>query len=161
MAAITEFGRLPFSEKLLVLRAAIALATVKARLAMIGWAAVRKRISRTAENGPTRDHRCLTLAWPSLVQRPSADRVAWAIEATSARIPGGRNCLVLALASECLLGRYGYPSELKIGVKRGANGEFAAHAWLESGGRVLLGEFELDSYVLLDTPGGKPFKTTR
>jgi hypothetical protein len=56
---------------------------------------------------------------------------------------------VRALASEYVLGRCGYPSELKIGVAKSAAGELAAHAWLESDGRVVIGEFELDRYTAL------------
>jgi hypothetical protein len=81
--------------------------------------------------------------------RPALERVTWAIEAASHYVPGGSNCLVRALASEYVLGRFGYRSELKIGVAKSAAGEFAAHAWLESEGRVVIGEFELDRYAAL------------
>lgn len=61
-------------------------------------------------------------------------------------MPGGRNCLARALAAELMLGRYGYSSQLKIGVAKTPSGEFEAHAWLESEGRVLIGRFELGRY---------------
>jgi hypothetical protein len=62
---------------------------------------------------------------------------------------------VRALASEYVLGRLGYPCELKIGVAKGAAGEFAAHAWLESEGRVVIGEFEVDRYTALSAAEGR------
>jgi hypothetical protein len=74
------------------------------------------------------------------------------VQAASLRIPGAANCLVRAIACKHLLGRYGYASELKIGASRDKAGEFAAHAWLESEGRVVVGDFELERYVPLASP---------
>jgi transglutaminase superfamily protein len=149
MAAIAKFARLPFPEKLLLLQAGLALAAVKAGLMTVGFAAVR-RIT-TAPRKP--DRGCLAAATtPGRASRKrglSAGTIAWAIEAASVRVPGGRNCLVRALATEYLLHRNGYRCELRIGAKRDEAGEFTAHAWLESGGRVLIGEFELQSYTPL------------
>jgi hypothetical protein len=81
--------------------------------------------------------------------RLSPDRIAWAIATVSRVVPGGGNCLVRALATGIVLKRYGYPSELKIGVMKPAGGRFEAHAWLESGGNVVIGDFQLDRYVPL------------
>jgi len=151
MAAIVKFARLPFSEKLLILRALAVVAAVKTGLITVGFAAVRRVTSAQAK--PSRDGREDTAAMSSQTSRshrhPSPDTIAQAVEAASLRIPGGRNCLVRALATEYLLHRYCYPCELRIGAKRGQAGEFTAHAWLESGGRVLIGDFELKSYVPL------------
>ena len=80
---------------------------------------------------------------------PSPDRIAWAVECVSRVVPRGNNCLVRALATGIVLKRYGYPSELKIGVMKPAGGRFEAHAWLESGGNVVIGDFQLDHYVPL------------
>jgi len=41
------------------------------------------------------------------------------------------DCLPQALIAEVLLRREGYQPTLKIGVARGENGEFQAHAWVE------------------------------
>jgi len=51
-----------------------------------------------------------------------------------------------------VLKRYRYPSELKIGVMKPVDGHFGAHAWLESGGIVVIGDFELDRYMPLGGP---------
>jgi transglutaminase superfamily protein len=67
-------------------------------------------------------------------------------------VPRGSNCLVRALAAGIVLKRYGYPSELKIGVTRPVSGRFEAHAWLESGGNVVIGGAQLDQYVPLAAP---------
>jgi hypothetical protein len=65
-------------------------------------------------------------------------RVAWGVRAAARLIPGA-SCLTQALAGQYLLGRSGVPSIVRIGVRRGDNASFAAHAWLISEGAVLLG----------------------
>src|SRR5438552_18739446 len=147
MAAIAKFARLPFPEKLLLLQAGLALAAVKAGLMTVGFAAVRR-----ITTAPPKPNSLAAATPPERASRKrgrSAGTIAWAIEAASVRVPGGRNCLVRALATEYLLHRHGYPCELRIGAERDEAGEFTAHAWLESGGRVLIGEFELQSYTPL------------
>ena len=47
-------------------------------------------------------------------------------------------CLPQALVGWRLLARSHIPAELKLGVRKDRAG-FAAHAWVESGGRILLG----------------------
>ena len=42
-------------------------------------------------------------------------------------------------ALQTLLGREGYASDLHIGVAKAEDGAFEAHAWLSSGGRVVIG----------------------
>jgi hypothetical protein len=63
--------------------------------------------------------------------------VVWAVEAASRLIPRA-SCLTQAVAARLLLHRSGYDSQLCVGVG-GASGRFTAHAWLERGGRVLIG----------------------
>jgi hypothetical protein len=82
-------------------------------------------------------------------ERPCRERIAWAVAAASAYVPGGSNCLVRALATETMLRRFGYDGELKIGVTHAPDGQLRAHAWLESAGRPIIGDFELDKYVTL------------
>ena len=53
--------------------------------------------------------------------------------------PAGSTCLSVALVAQALLQRHGYESQFRIGVKRSAEGVFAAHAWLERDGRVIVG----------------------
>ena len=54
-------------------------------------------------------------------------------------------CLASAFALQRLLSREGHASELHIGVARDGAG-FAAHAWLTSAGRILVGEEEREAY---------------
>ena len=68
-----------------------------------------------------------------------AEQVVWAVTVASRYVPGRTTCLSLALTVQGVLARRGHPSRLHIGVVRGAEGQVDAHAWVECGGRVLIG----------------------
>ena len=82
------------------------------------------------------------------------ERIGWAVQAVSRRLPGKNACLVQALAAQSMLRRRGYPSELRIGVAgRDADGAIKAHAWVEYRGTVIIGEVaDLASYSVLTSP---------
>ena len=71
----------------------------------------------------------------------SVERVAWAVTAASRYVPVA-TCLTQALVTKMLLGRFGYPAIVRIGVARSESGELQAHAWVESGGSVVIGGSE-------------------
>jgi hypothetical protein len=76
--------------------------------------------------------------------RPSAEKVTtekigWAISVAKRFVPRG-DCLPQALAAESILMRNGYPVELRIGVVKTHQGGLEAHAWVESGGRLVVGD---------------------
>ena len=65
-------------------------------------------------------------------------RITWAVERVSLRVPGA-TCLTQALSAHTLLSRHGHPSRICLGVARSESGDFRAHAWLESQGRIVIG----------------------
>ena len=141
-----------------------ALAVAAARELVVTWIALRtsgfntawRRASRVAAQASSARAWCgPPPRWS--VSPPAIERISWAVRAASRFIPGASNCLVRALATQSLIGRFGYRSELKIGVRKADDGGLAAHAWLESAGAVVIGEFEIDRYVPLAplTPGSK------
>ena len=67
----------------------------------------------------------------------SVDRVVWAVRAASPYLRAV--CLPQALATQVLLARRGFSSELRIGVIRLKQGNLLAHAWVESQERVVIG----------------------
>jgi hypothetical protein len=134
MGPAGKFIRLPYAEQRLVIGAALAVAATRLMLWTLPFRAVRRIVARFEGSRTTG------------LERPSADRITWAVAVTGRFIPGGDNCLVKAIAAELMLSRFGYPSELKFGVGKSASGDFEAHAWLESEGRVMIGEFEPGSY---------------
>jgi Transglutaminase-like superfamily len=138
MTGLAKFRALPARERGMVLRAITTLWRVWFALRIANFARVR-----ALANGPA-----IGNASPD---SPTADRIAWAIAAASPFVSGGSNCLLRAIAAGIMLRQYGFESALQIGVAKSPNGTLTAHAWLESAGKVVIGDFELDRYVTLDT----------
>jgi hypothetical protein len=80
--------------------------------------------------------------------RASAATIVWAVEAMGRRVPRA-SCLTQALAAKLLLRAFGLRSQLCLGVACTADGSLRAHAWLERGGRPILGGAGIQSIVLL------------
>jgi hypothetical protein len=147
MGLLAKFLRLPRSERRLVIGAALTVALVRLELWTLPLATVRRRVGNSGRNKFGRRQGTVS---PS---RPGAERISWAVGAAARFVPGGSNCLVRALAAEAMLGRFGYQSQLKIGVGKTPAGQFEAHAWLESEGRTLIGQFDLGRYAEMAGPG--------
>ena len=79
--------------------------------------------------------------------RPSPEEIAWIVELASRHSPGLKTCLTQALAAQVLLTRYNYPAFVHLGVLRGKQEQFQAHAWVESEGRIVIGGGELERYA--------------
>ena len=142
MRRTAKFFALTRSDQVLLVRALAPLIAMRAAM----WTLTFARVSRIAG----------AMSRPMRLRgadvRPSPDRLAWAVRVASRVVPDGSNCLVRALATGIMLKRYEYPSELKIGVMKPVDGRLEAHAWLESGGIVVIGDFQLDRYVPLVPP---------
>jgi hypothetical protein len=54
-------------------------------------------------------------------------------------MPLPTTCLATAIVVQSLLHRHGYAAQLRIGVRDPVKGRFAAHAWLEYQGAVIVG----------------------
>jgi Transglutaminase-like superfamily len=139
MVRLRKFLRLSRDERRLVTSAAATLAIVRIALWTIPYASVRRIVSVLAR-AARRD-----LRFP----KPTAEQISWAVGAASSGIPGGANCLAKALAAEVMLSRFGYDCNLRIGVTKAVSGQLEAHAWLESDGKVLIGQFDLGRYRTL------------
>lgn len=76
-------------------------------------------------------------------------QILHAVHTSSYYALGKSKCLAKALTVQTLLKASGYSSELKIGVaKEGLT--LQAHAWVEQGGRVIIGSLpNLDTYSSL------------
>ena len=142
MKKIVKFFALPAPDRALLFQALAAILAMRAGVWTLPFARTRRLAD--AMSHPMRAD--------SSGVRPSPEKIAWAVATASRAVPSGGNCLVRALATGIVLKRYRYPSELKIGVKKPLDGHFGAHAWLESGGIVVIGDFELDRYVPLGGP---------
>jgi hypothetical protein len=84
--------------------------------------------------------------------RPRLRRTAreWglAIDRAAAILPGSR-CLARAIAAEILLRRTGLPVQTYLGVNRDDQGRLRAHAWVVSGGDVVVGGPEAPHFAVL------------
>lgn len=66
------------------------------------------------------------------------EQICRAVRRVSRYIPSA-SCLTQALAAKILLRRSGHEAKLRIGVAKGAAGDFQAHAWVEVAGRSVIG----------------------
>jgi Transglutaminase-like superfamily len=75
------------------------------------------------------------------------ERIGRAIRRAAARVPRA-TCLTRGLAAALLLRLAGLPHELFIGVRKDADGTFAAHAWVVSRGTIVAGNLpDLATYT--------------
>lgn len=127
MGSLSRFAALSPAERRLFMGAAGLLTAVRVGLWVLPFRWVHKAVGAIGSPPRSRDD-----------ARPTAERIVWAVEAAARRVPR-TTCLVRALAAQALLARRGYTSQLRLGVTRGSNEAFEAHAWIEQDGRVLLG----------------------
>jgi len=130
---LRRFLGLPWRDQLLLARAGSTVLCTRLVLGLVPFR-VGRRMLRPR---PTRH--------PANIDR---DKLAWAVLASSHAVPGGRNCLVRAMALERMLRKRGLDAELHLGA-RGPADAFAAHAWIQRDGGVLIGGDDQDTYELL------------
>jgi len=129
---LRTFLSLPAGERRLLLEAALLLEGVKLGAKLIPFRSLRRLLDLAAR---LRREDGLTVS-----------EVVRAVELMSLRTPGLKTCLARALALRLMLVRRGHPATLRIGVIKEPGKEFQAHAWVESGGEVVIGDYELERY---------------
>jgi hypothetical protein len=136
-----KFARLSRAEKWLAFQIVGLLWRVRIALWILPFQRVREMAARM---GGVR----------SLKNRPklSPHNLTSLVTVAAVYVPGA-SCLTQALVAKALLERYGYEPVLKIGVGRaGGDKRFAAHAWIELEGKVIIGQVTmLDQYTPLPT----------
>lgn len=76
-------------------------------------------------------------------------KAAQAIQSMSRHLPWECKCLVQAISGKMMLKRRGIGSSLYLGVAKAEGCGLAAHAWLSSGGRILLGRQGMHQYTVV------------
>ncbi len=71
-------------------------------------------------------------------QRYSEEQIAWAVRAAARYVPTA-NCLPQAIVAKQFLEEQGFQPVLRIGVRPEELG-LKAHAWVETGGRIVVGD---------------------
>lgn len=122
-----KFVGLRGHDRKLVLEAVVVLCAVRLGLAVLPFPLLRRSLRIST--------RLLR------VRRPQAApaRIAWAVRLVATRLRKSGSCLPQALCGQWMLDRRGFSSQVGIGVARAGSGGMAAHAWLTSGGLILLG----------------------
>lgn len=136
MRWLRKLGSLPASEWRLLVEALGLLLTVRTGLSLGLYSLQRRMVARCLHSRPS--------AAPRIGL--TAECVALAVRRASRIVPGA-TCLAQALAGQVLLARAGHLSTLRIGVARRGHDGISAHAWVESGGRVVIGGEGVDQYT--------------
>jgi hypothetical protein len=122
-----------FRDGRLLCAAAVTTVAVRAGLWVLPFRVVRAAAGRLAS----------ARVVPS--KRHSRERLVWATMVATRFVPRA-TCLTQSLTAQILLRRHGYPAELRLGVAREA-GQFAAHAWVESDGHIVIGNADVWRYT--------------
>jgi hypothetical protein len=130
-----RFVALPHAERTMLLHALLTLALVRLALWVVPAPALLRYVLGRSARSAAR-----TSIDPRAVGR--------AVE-RAARVVPRATCLPQALAALLLLGRYGHRGVLRIGVKRGGDGELLAHAWVDCARRTVIGGAGVKEYAVL------------
>jgi hypothetical protein len=129
-ASWRSFRALDSSDRLLVVEASMLLPLVRVGTFLLPFPTLRRLLNC-----------CATLK--AAVDDGPTERVAWAVTAAARRLPMSTTCLFEALAADVMLRRRGCVCEIRFGVRMPTHATpFAAHAWIEHGGVVILGQLE-------------------
>jgi hypothetical protein len=139
MRCLRRFLTLSAAERRLIVKAFLLLALIKVGLKTLPFRTVCRGLDLASRaRVPVHD-------------RLSPTQIAWAVTATGRHLLGARPCLTQALAVRLLLIRRGHPADLQLGVVRNDDGPVHAHAWVESGGSIVVGgpESEVSRFTRL------------
>ena len=132
---------LPSSEKILYWNVCRTLIRIRGDLAHKSFPSVLDRVKRSVAYAACHPH----------YARFDVRTVCRAVERAARYLPGQYLCLAQALAGYVVCSRYGLESVLKVGVKRGRDNRFEAHAWLEHNGKIVVGYLpDLDRFRVFD-----------
>jgi hypothetical protein len=146
MRRLRKFISLPAADRDLFVRAAFLIGVIRVGLWLLPSRTVLHAVSWHGQPapippGPARER--------SASSSPlHVGRLAWAIRA-AARYAPAATCLTQAIALQWLLARSGYAPRIHVGVRRGAQARFEAHAWVECNRQVVIGGAEVHDYVTL------------
>ncbi|WP_019503647.1 lasso peptide biosynthesis B2 protein [Pleurocapsa sp. PCC 7319] len=113
-----------WSDRFLLLKVAILLILIRVGLQFIQFQTLRNLLAKIAQ--------------PKQNKQVSIYKIIWAITIVSPYIPGVK-CLARAIAAQVILSKQNYPNQLRIGISKDNQGQFIAHAWVESRGKTVIG----------------------
>ncbi len=135
MHRLRKLLALSWTDRALLLEAALALTATRAALAVIPF---RQLVSWLGlEEGTA-----------GSVDLQVAQKVGWALAVAGNHLPLGSSCLCRAVAGKLMLDRRHVPCAVVLGV-RGPGRDFAAHAWLRAGDLIVSGAGTAADYAEL------------
>lgn len=141
MRKLTKFFGLPWSEKRLLVVAAVLLWSVQLGLWVLPFATLCRLLTAIRR----------FLAGRKRLDVAPVRRIVWAVTTMSRYVPSAA-CLTQALATQFLLDSVGQPASLGIGVSKTDEGQLEAHAWVEIEGDIVMGAVEdISRYTVLMT----------
>ncbi|WP_048190974.1 lasso peptide biosynthesis B2 protein [Methanobacterium sp. SMA-27] len=135
MNKIHSFYKLSSEKKSLFIKSLILTIFIRLSLSLLSFSR-GKKISKIFSIPPNNSKATSTIG-----------DIIWSVRVVSPYIPRA-TCLTQAITGQILLSRYNHRSNLKIGVMKGD--EFEAHAWLEIGDEIVLGESENEFVPILE-----------
>jgi hypothetical protein len=146
MKRLSKFVALPAADRWLLAQAGLLVVSIRIGLWVLPFRWLKEFIGSMGQGA----------AEPQGLNRDFPFKVAWTVQVSSQLVPRA-SCLTQALATQLMLARRGYQSNLRIGVMRDEGGKFEAHAWVESQGVVIIGgRQDLTRYVPLPSLKGHP-----
>ncbi len=124
---LSKFLRLPATDRRLLVRSGVALGLARLALWLLPLRTARRFLARVSR--------------PHATSISTAERIGWAVSVTSRLVPQA-TCLPQALAAEALLTQDRHPVVLRIGVVKTDKGRIEGHAWVESEGRIIVGDLD-------------------
>jgi hypothetical protein len=137
MGRVRGFASMRLDDRRRLLVALPVVAVVRTALWVLPFGTLRSAIERLVRSRS-----------PKEASPDASDRIAWSV-GSAARVVPRATCLTQALAGELLLRRAGYPAEVRIGVAKSSTGKLEAHAWVESDGRIVIGDHDLHRFTTL------------
>lgn len=138
-----KFARLSWRERACLGEALVSLTAARLALVFIPIKKLAPQLGAQHAQSPE------TFASP--VERAQAQRVRWALSATSRRVPWRSVCFDQAVAAKWMLRRRALPSTLYLGVARDAQREMLAHAWLRCGDVYVTGAPQHQRFTVVAT----------
>ena len=140
MSRIHKFLAMTRAQQSLLAKAFLLVASIRVALWVLRFRLLAPLLARFTSNP----------VGGGLADEATVERTVWAVAAMARYVPRA-TCLTQALAAQVLLARQGEASELQIGVAHDESLGVRAHAWLEHGGRIVIGGASAEDFVPLSS----------
>ena len=142
---ISLWGK-PFRQKLVILSAFVLAVIVRFALWLLPFRVIDRILAKISS---------LFGRKPLSLDVEEAERIAVLAKSATQMVPYA-SCLVTALTAETLLGIRGLHCTLKIGVKKSETKKIDAHAWLQVGETIIVGDLpDLPEYIEMTPQSGE------